>query len=159
MKDMTVTQQEQSVSEEQRIAKAVAEQEATRAQQWWEGEGRRAMMLRSIRAHRELTVPMQRHAMMVNTPVDKIEKFCLFQKQRQEKEQRQRAAMQTAKDELEAKREADRIFKEKQRSKALQIREDRINLQDFNATQTVALILRHLRKAILAFISLSSNPG
>lgn len=78
MKDMTVTQQEQSVSEEQRIAKAVAEQEAKQAQQWWEEEERRATMLRSIREHRELTVPRQRHAMMVNTPVDKIEEVCLF---------------------------------------------------------------------------------
>lgn len=71
MKDLTVTQQEQSVSEEQTIAKAVAEQEARRAQQWWEEEERRATMLRSIREHRELTVPMQRHATMVNTPVGK----------------------------------------------------------------------------------------
>lgn len=78
MKDMTVAQQEQSVSEEQRMAKAVAEQEAKRAQQWWEEEERRATMLRSIREHRELTVPMQRHAMMVNAPVDKREEFCLF---------------------------------------------------------------------------------
>ncbi|TNN03036.1 hypothetical protein fugu_000065 [Takifugu bimaculatus] len=110
MKDLTVAQQEQWVSEEQRIVKAVAEQEAKQAQQWWEEEERRATMLRAIREHRELT--------------------------RQEKEQRQRAAKQTAKDELEAKREADRIFKEKQRSKALQIKEDRIHLQGFNATQT-----------------------
>lgn len=78
MKDMTVAKLEQSVSEEQRIAKAVAEQEAKQAQQWWEEEERRAAMLRSIREHRELTVPMQQHALMVNTPVDKIEEFCLF---------------------------------------------------------------------------------
>lgn len=62
MKDLTVKQQEQSVGEEQRIAKAVAEQDAKQAQQWWEEEERRATMLRSIRAHRELTVPLQRHS-------------------------------------------------------------------------------------------------
>lgn len=67
MKDLTVAQQEQSVSEEQRIAKALAEQEAKQAQQWWEEEERRAAMLRSIREHRELTVPTQHHALMLNT--------------------------------------------------------------------------------------------
>lgn len=77
-KDLTVAQQEQWVSEEQRIVKAVAEQEAKQAQQWWEEEERRATTLRAIREHRELTVPIQRQAMMVNTPVDRIEKFCLF---------------------------------------------------------------------------------
>lgn len=61
MKDLTVAQREQSASQEQRIAKAVAEQDAKRAQQWWWEEERRAAMLRSIRAHRELTVPLQRH--------------------------------------------------------------------------------------------------
>lgn len=64
-----------------------------------------------------------------------------------------------AQDELEAKREADRIFREKQRSKALQIKEDRIHLQDFNATQMVALILKTLREAVLVmFISLFLKP-
>lgn len=60
-KDLTVAQQEQSASQEQRIAKAVAEQDAKQAQQWWEEEEKRAAMLRSIRAHRELTVPTQCH--------------------------------------------------------------------------------------------------
>lgn len=55
----------------------------------------------------------------------------------QEKEQRERAAKQQAQDELEAKREADRIFTEKQRSKARQVKQDRRTLQDFNATLTV----------------------
>lgn len=59
MKDLTVAQQEQSVSQEQRIAKAVAQQDAKQAQQWWEEEEKRVAMLRSIRAHRELTVPLQ----------------------------------------------------------------------------------------------------
>lgn len=61
MKDLTVAQREQSVSQEQRIAKAVAEQEAKQAQQWWEEEERRAAMLGSIRAHRDLTVPLPPH--------------------------------------------------------------------------------------------------
>lgn len=143
MKDLTVKQQEQSVSEEQRIAKAVAEQDAKQAQQWWEEEERRATMLRSIRAHRELTVPLQRHSGytgVVNTGTAMMQNLLFyFLNQRQEKEQRQRAAKQAAQDELEAKREADRIFKEKQRSKARQTKEDRIRLQDFNDTQMVAL--------------------
>lgn len=67
MKDLTVAQQEQSVGEEHRIAKALAEQDAKQAQQWWEEEERRATMLRSIRAHRELTVLMRPHATMVNS--------------------------------------------------------------------------------------------
>lgn len=58
----------------------------------------------------------------------------------QEKEQRERAAKQQAQDELEAKREADRIFTEKQRWQARQIKQDRRTLQDFNATLMVALI-------------------
>lgn len=61
MRDMTEAQREQAVGEEQRLAKAVAEQDARRAQQWWEEQERRAAALRSIRAHRELTVPLQRH--------------------------------------------------------------------------------------------------
>lgn len=61
MKDLTVAQREQSVSQDQRIAKAVAEQDAKQAQQWWEEEERRAAMLRSVRAHRELTVPLKCH--------------------------------------------------------------------------------------------------
>lgn len=58
MKDVTVAQQEQSASQEQRIAKAAEEQDAKQAQQWWEEAQRRVAMLRSIREHRELTVPL-----------------------------------------------------------------------------------------------------
>lgn len=61
MKDLTVAQQEQSASQEQRIAKAAEEQDAKQAQQWWEEAQRRAAMLRSIREHRELTVLLLRH--------------------------------------------------------------------------------------------------
>lgn len=56
MDKLTVTQQEQKVSEEQRIARAVAEQNAKQAQQQWEEEEKRATMLKSMAAHRELRV-------------------------------------------------------------------------------------------------------
>lgn len=56
MNKLTVTQQEQTVSEEQRIAKAVAEQDAKQAQQQQEEEEKRATMLKSITAHREVMV-------------------------------------------------------------------------------------------------------
>lgn len=56
MNKLTVTQQEQAVSEEQRIAKAVAERDAKQAQQQWEEAERKAAMLKSIAAHREFMV-------------------------------------------------------------------------------------------------------
>lgn len=56
MNKLTVEQREQTVSEEQRIAKAVAEQDAKQAQQQSEDEEKRAAMLKSIAAHRELLV-------------------------------------------------------------------------------------------------------
>lgn len=65
----------------------------------------------------------------------------ILSNQREEKEQRARAAKQQAQDELEAKKEADRIFAERQQSKARQIKDDRRELQDFNATLMVALTL------------------
>lgn len=58
MKDLRVAQRKQSASQEQRIQKAVAEQDTKQAQQWWEEEEQRAAMLRAIREHRELTVPL-----------------------------------------------------------------------------------------------------
>lgn len=56
MDKLTVTQQEQKVSEEQRIARAVAEDNAKQAQQQWEEEEKRVTMLKSMAAHRELRV-------------------------------------------------------------------------------------------------------
>lgn len=56
MDKLTVTQQEQKVSEEQRIARAVAEHNAKQAQQQWEEEEKRVTMLKSMAAHRELRV-------------------------------------------------------------------------------------------------------
>lgn len=53
---LTVKQREQTVSEEQRIGKAVRERDAKEAQQQREEQEKRAAMLKSIAAHRELTV-------------------------------------------------------------------------------------------------------
>lgn len=78
----------------------------------------------------------------------------------QEKEQRERAAKQQAEEELEAKREADRVFAEKQRSEARQIKQDRRELQDFNATLTVVPTRpSDLKLNLVMFILPSSNPG
>ncbi|KAI3356228.1 hypothetical protein L3Q82_017472, partial [Scortum barcoo] len=106
---LTASQMEQVTSEEQRIAKAVAEQDVKQAQQQWEEDQRRAAMLKSIAQHREFM--------------------------RQEKEQRDKMAKQNTRDSLQAKKEADRIFSEKQQLKAQKVKEDGRKLQDFNVTQ------------------------
>lgn len=54
--NLTATQQEETVGEEQRIAKAVAEQDAKQVQQQWEEEEKRAAMMKAIAAHREFMV-------------------------------------------------------------------------------------------------------
>lgn len=56
MDKLTVTQREQEVSEEQRVALAVAQRDAREAQLQWEEEERRAALLQSIAEHRQLTV-------------------------------------------------------------------------------------------------------
>ncbi|XP_045909561.1 coiled-coil domain-containing protein 173 [Micropterus dolomieu] len=109
MNKLTVKQQEQTVSEEQNIARAVAERDAKQAQQQWEEEMKRATMLKSIVAHREFL--------------------------RQEKEQRDKMAKQNTQDTLQAQKKADRIFSEKQQLKALKIKGDGRKVQEFNATQ------------------------
>lgn len=53
---LTVKQREQTVSEEGRIAKAVAERDAKQAQQQREEEEKKAAMLTSISTHRQLMV-------------------------------------------------------------------------------------------------------
>ncbi|XP_018540275.1 cilia- and flagella- associated protein 210 isoform X1 [Lates calcarifer] len=116
MSKLTDTQREQTVSEEQRIAKAVAERDAKQAQQQREEEEKKAAVLKAITAHREFM--------------------------RREKEQRDQAALQSTRDALQAKTEADRIFSEKQQLKAQRIREDERKLQDFNATQMAEKIAR-----------------
>uniref|UniRef100_A0A672YK07 Coiled-coil domain containing 173 n=2 Tax=Sphaeramia orbicularis TaxID=375764 RepID=A0A672YK07_9TELE len=108
---LTVTQQQQTESDEQRIARAVAEREAKEAELHRDKEEQRAAMLASIMAHRETT--------------------------RQEKEEREKTRQQNARDTLQAKKEADRIFTEKQQQKAQKNREEERKAQDFNATQMV----------------------
>ncbi len=53
---LIVKQQEQTVSEEQRIAKAVSERDAKQAQQQLVEKEKRANMLKSIAEHREVMV-------------------------------------------------------------------------------------------------------
>ncbi|XP_071330355.1 cilia- and flagella- associated protein 210 [Trachinotus anak] len=117
MNKLTVAKQVQTVSEEQRIAKAVAEQDAKQARQHREEEEKRTAMLRSITAHRE--------------------------SMRKEKEQRDKVAKQATQEMLQAKKEADRIFSDKQRVTAQKIREGGRKLQDFNAAQMAEKIARH----------------
>ncbi|XP_063355556.1 cilia- and flagella- associated protein 210 [Pelmatolapia mariae] len=106
---LTVTQQEQAVSEEQKIAKAVAESEAKQAQQQLEEDEKKAAMLKSIGVHRELM--------------------------RQEKEEKDKIERKKAQEALQAKKEGDRIFTEKQQLKVKKIREEEREVQDFNAAQ------------------------
>lgn len=56
MNKLTVKQREETVSEEHRIAKAVAERDAKQALQQLEEDEKRAAMLKSIAAHREFMV-------------------------------------------------------------------------------------------------------
>ncbi|XP_029936050.1 coiled-coil domain-containing protein 173 [Myripristis murdjan] len=113
MDKLTATLKDQVIDEEDGdkdgTARAAAEREAKEAQQQRDKEEERAAMLRSIAAHRE--------------------------SMRQEKEQREKMAHENAQAMLQAKREADRIFLEKQQLKAQKMREDAILLQDFNANQ------------------------
>nr|XP_019945440.1 PREDICTED: coiled-coil domain-containing protein 173-like [Paralichthys olivaceus] len=116
MKKLTDQQQEQTVNEDQRIAKAVAEQDARHELQRREEEEKKTAVLKSLAEHRQLM--------------------------RQEKEQRDREEQQRARDMLEAKKEAERLFCEKQKAKALRIREDLRKMQDCNSTQTAAKTAR-----------------
>ncbi|XP_075968050.1 cilia- and flagella- associated protein 210 [Anarhichas minor] len=101
--------QDQTDREEQGIAKVVAEQEANKARQQREKREKKAKMLESIAEHRELM--------------------------RQEKEQRDKSTEQDTRDTLQAKKEADRIFSEKQQVKAQRMKDDGRKLRYFNATQ------------------------
>lgn len=58
---MTDTKLEQNATEEQRIAKVVAERDAKQAQLQEEEERKKSEMLKSITAHRELTVTPAGH--------------------------------------------------------------------------------------------------
>ncbi|TDH06906.1 hypothetical protein EPR50_G00118320 [Perca flavescens] len=117
MDKLTVTQQEQTDTEEQRTAKAVAERDAKQAQWQREEEEKKAAMLESIAAHREFL--------------------------RLEKEQRDKMDEQNTRDRLQAKKQADRIFSEKQQLKTQRIKEERRKLQEFHATQMAQKSARH----------------
>ncbi|XP_040057301.2 cilia- and flagella- associated protein 210 [Gasterosteus aculeatus] len=117
MNKLVVSQQGKTAREEQRTAKARAEQEAKQEQQQREEEQKKADMMESIAAHRELV--------------------------RKEKEQRDKSTKQDTRDTLEAKKEADRIFSEKQQLKAQRMREDERKLQDFRVAQTAKRAARH----------------
>ena len=62
---------------------------------------------------------------------------CLYQKR--EKEQKDKITEQDTRDALRSKREADRIFSEKQHLKARKIREDERKLRDYNTAQLVII--------------------
>ncbi|TKS67235.1 Coiled-coil domain-containing protein 173 [Collichthys lucidus] len=119
---LTVAQQEKIDDEEQRIARAVAERDAKEAQKLWKEEEEKAAMLESIIAHRELL--------------------------RQEKEQKDEMEKQNNRETLQAKKEADKTFSEKQKLKAQKNKEDGRKLQDFNAKQMAGklAILQQLRR-------------
>ncbi|XP_068185241.1 cilia- and flagella- associated protein 210 [Antennarius striatus] len=117
MNKLIITQQEQTVNEEQRIAKAVAEQEAKRALQQLQDEEKMAGFIESITKHRDLM--------------------------KEEKKQRDEREKQNSRDRLQATKEADMVFTEKQQLKAQRIREDKIKLQDFNALQMAEKSTRH----------------
>lgn len=134
---LTVVQQEKIDDEEQRIAKAVAERDAKEAQQLWKEEEEKAAMLKSIIAHRELLVTALKSCAWLFmwgfiTPLTQT----VF-RQRQEKEQKDKMAKQNNQETLQAKKEADKTFSEKQKLKAQKNKEDGRKLQDFNARQMV----------------------
>ncbi|KAK5890262.1 hypothetical protein CesoFtcFv8_013798 [Champsocephalus esox] len=109
MNKLAVTQQEKTDDEDQRIAKAVAEQDEKLAQRKREEDEKKAAMLESITAHREF---MQEN-----------------------KEQKDKTTKQSMMGTLQAMKEADRIFEEKQKMKAQKIRADERNAHEFNATE------------------------
>ncbi|XP_056145786.1 cilia- and flagella- associated protein 210 [Lampris incognitus] len=102
-------QQEQAIDEEELTAKAIAEQEAKQAQQQRKKDEEKAAMLKSISEHRELTTRAQEQKDMTE------HKDCLAL--------------------LQARREADRIFLEKQLLKAQKTKEDRRALQEYYVNQ------------------------
>ncbi|XP_010772774.1 coiled-coil domain-containing protein 173 isoform X2 [Notothenia coriiceps] len=109
MNKLTVTQQEKTDNEEQRIAKAVAEQDEKLAQRKREEDEKKAAMLESITAHREF---MQ-----------------------EKKEQKDKTTKQSMMGTLQAMKEADRIFEEKQKMKAQKMKAEGRNAHESNATE------------------------
>ncbi|KAM3608411.1 uncharacterized protein V6R79_024665 [Siganus canaliculatus] len=107
MDKLTVTYQEQSSNEEQRMAKAITEQDAKLAQKQREEQEKRAGMLKSISAHRELML--------------------------QEKEQKKKTVQQNEREALQAKREADRIFTKDQQIKSQLSKEESRKILEWNS--------------------------
>lgn len=69
MNKLAVTQQEKTDDEDQRIAKAVAEQDEKLAQRKREEDEKKAAMLESITAHREFMVTQVQILHLQNTTV------------------------------------------------------------------------------------------
>ncbi|XP_048050569.1 protein CFAP210 [Megalobrama amblycephala] len=101
---LAVQKQQEISNEEEIIAKAVAEREARQAREQREKEEQHAAMLKSIAAHRE--------------------------SMRQEQERKAEEEKQKALEMLNAKKEADKIFMEKQELKAQKAKEEGKALQD-----------------------------
>ncbi|KAI7808514.1 cilia- and flagella- associated protein 210 isoform X1 [Triplophysa rosa] len=101
---LAALKQEQTNNEDERIAKAVAEREARQIREQQRKEAKHTAMLNSITAHREIT--------------------------KQEQEIKAEEERQKELEMLNAKREADRIFMEKQEFKAQKGREEGKALQD-----------------------------
>ncbi|KAG7464055.1 hypothetical protein MATL_G00183190 [Megalops atlanticus] len=110
MTERLAAQLEERVSnDEELIAQAVAQREARLEREKREEEEKRKAMLHSIAAHRETT--------------------------QREQEQKEREEKQRALEMLQAKREADIIFLEKQHLKAQKRKEDCRAMQDFHVHQ------------------------
>ncbi|KAI1898177.1 hypothetical protein AGOR_G00069660 [Albula goreensis] len=101
--------QERTCNEEELVAKAVTKREARLEREQRESEVKHKAMLDSIAAHREMT--------------------------HQEQERKLREEKQKAVEMLEAKKEADKIFIEKQYLKAQKMKENCVALQDFHIHQ------------------------
>uniref|UniRef100_A0A3B4B8C3 Trichohyalin-plectin-homology domain-containing protein n=1 Tax=Periophthalmus magnuspinnatus TaxID=409849 RepID=A0A3B4B8C3_9GOBI len=107
LEKIVATQQEQAENEELKIAQAVAEREAREAKLKLEEEEKKAAMMKSMAVHRE----------------------------REEKERMKEEIQLKNKEMLQSKKEADKIYEEKQQLKAQKRKEELQKLQEFNRTQ------------------------
>ncbi|XP_069558634.1 cilia- and flagella- associated protein 210 [Brachyistius frenatus] len=109
MEKMGIPERKKAIDEERWIAKAIAEGDARRMQKQREDEKKKTIMLKLMAAHRELMI--------------------------QEKEQQDQMEKQNNRDTLQAKKDADRIFSDRQQLKAKRNREEGKKLQEFYGTQ------------------------
>uniref|UniRef100_A0A8C1TSD0 Coiled-coil domain containing 173 n=1 Tax=Cyprinus carpio TaxID=7962 RepID=A0A8C1TSD0_CYPCA len=116
---LAVQKQQQVSNEEEIIVKAVAEREAKEAREQREKEEKHAAMLSSIAAHRE--------------------------SMRKEQERKAEEEKQKALEMLNAKKEADKIFMEKQELQAQKAREEGKSLQDSYIQEMAEKRARHHR--------------